>query len=318
MPKETSERVGVIGLGLLGRGIVVSVASSGQEVVACDRSAEALARAGEHLSEALGEMVRHGVLSESEAERARGRVRFTGSARDLADRTFVIESVVEDAASKASVFDELERILADEAVVASNTSAIPISTLQAGRRIPARFVGMHWGEPCHISRFNEIIRGDLTGDEAFERARCLAEACGKEPSLVRRDIRGFVTNRLMYAMLREAFHLLESGVADVETIDRSFRNDMGYWATFAGPFRFLDLTGVEAYLRVAEGLFAELSDDKAPPSWLREMVERGALGVESGEGFYKYTQDDAARWHRDWQRFTWDVRKLADRHPVER
>ena len=161
----------------------------------------------------------------------------------------------------------------------------------------------------------ELIKGERTSDAAFEAARVLALRLGKEPSLVQKDIRGFVTNRLFYAMLREALYLLENGVADAETIDRSFRNDMGWWATLAGPFRFLDLSGgAAAYALVAKDLFPQLCNETQLPETLKAMAESGATGVGNGRGFYEYSAREAREWERKWPDFTWDIKALADKH----
>ena len=197
----------------------------------------------------------HGWITRHQADENLSLLRVADHLDALNTCDFVIESIVEDIDHKAALFDELESLLPPETVIGTNTSALPITLIQQGRTHPGRFVGMHWGEPCHISRFQELVRGEQTTDVTFTLAKELSIACGKEPSLVQKDVRGFIANRLMYAMLREALHLLESGVADVETIDRSFRNDMGFWATIAGPFRWMDLTGIPAYASVMKDLF---------------------------------------------------------------
>ena len=149
---------------------------------------------------------------------------------------------------------------------------------------------------------------------AVKAATELGRRCGKEPSVLKKDIRGFITNRLMYAMLREAFYLLESGVADAETIDRSFRNDMGWWSTLAGPFRFMDLTGLPAYAAVMKDLFPELSCQQALPETMARLIAAGANGVFNGKGFYTYTPEESERWQTAWSEFSWDVRQLAQRY----
>jgi 3-hydroxybutyryl-CoA dehydrogenase len=232
----------------------------------------------------------------------------------LSGSQFVIESIVENFAHKAAVFDDLESILPAETVIGTNTSALPITLIQQGRTHPGRFVGMHWGEPCHISRFQELVRGEQTTDATFAIATELSIACGKEPSLVQKDVRGFIANRLMYAMFREALHLLESGVADVETIDRSFRNDMGFWATIAGPFRWMDLTGIEAYASVMKDLFPELANTKQLPDTMQRMLDSNANGVSNLKGFYEYDAESAQQWMSRWTEFTWQIRDLADHH----
>ena len=156
---------------------------------------------------------------------------------------FVIESVIEEMEAKVEIFDHLESLVAADTPIASNTSALPISHLQRGRKVPERFLGMHWAEPAHATRFLELIRGEHTSDATFQAAAQLAKAIGKEPSMVEQDVPAFIANRIGYAMFREALNILEMGVADVETIDRSVRNALGLWATICGPFRWMDLTG---------------------------------------------------------------------------
>lgn len=306
--------VGVVGLGLLGRGIAATLVGHGIPTVAYSRSPGTRQEAASHIQHCLEQMIAHGWLTQTQAKVNLAELQIVDDYKPMADCSVVIESVIEDAAVKAQVFDTLENLVQADAVIASNTSAIAISQLQQGRQQPGRFVGMHWGEPCHISRFLEIIRGKQTSDAAFARAMELAASCGKEPSLIRSDVPGFVTNRLMYAMMREALHLLESGVADVETIDRSFRNDIGFWATIAGPFRWMDLTGISAYARVMKDLFPELATTHELPKTMRQMVEQGAEGVSNRKGFYEYDEASAKQWMQRWTDFTWQIRALADEH----
>lgn len=307
------EPVGVVGLGLLGRGIAACLLGHGFRVVGYDRNAEVYPAVREHIDDSIRQLVEK---ADFPRERLQWRDRYVEAqaCEDLAPCRFVIESAVESLSDKRAIFAQLEAVLADDAVIASNTSAIPITLLQEGRAHPARFVGMHWGEPAHILRFLEIIRGEQTSDDTFERTATLAEHIGKEPSLVRRDVRGFVTNRLFYALLREAFHLLETGVADVETIDRSFRTDIGWWATIAGPFRWLDLTGLPPYAAVMEELLPQLCNSGEVPATLRKLIDEGARGVSNQRGFYPYTAEEAKRWEQTWVNFTWDIRALADKH----
>jgi 3-hydroxybutyryl-CoA dehydrogenase len=140
---------------------------------------------------------------------------------------------------------------------------------------------------------------------------------GKEPSLVRRDLRGFITNRLMYSMMREAIYLVENGYATIEDIDRACRNDMGYWITFAGLFRFMDLTGIPAYLTVMKDLFPELSNSTKAPHFIDELVTSGAKGVSNARGFYSYTKESAEKWEKLFIKFTYEIRKLAGKYPKD-
>jgi 3-hydroxybutyryl-CoA dehydrogenase len=163
-------------------------------------------------------------------------------------------------------------------------------------------------------RYLEVIPGRRTAPRTLRLTRLLGEICGKEPTFLRQDIQGFLSNRMMYAMLREACYLVESGIADVATVDRSFRNDMGWWALLAGPFRWMDLTGIPAYLAVMEGLLPKLSNTKVSPKLMRDMVASGALGIANAKGFYPYTKASARRWEKAWVEFTYDIRKLADKY----
>jgi 3-hydroxybutyryl-CoA dehydrogenase len=305
-----AETVGLVGLGLLGRGIAAALLGHGLRVIAYSREAELYPVAREHIPQALDEMARHGYSRAG--DNWQERYIEAGSFDELRDVDLVIESVTEELDAKREVFAALEAVVGPDVPICSNTSAIPISVLQQSTKHPQRFVGMHWGEPCHILRFMEIIRGAQTSDAAFDAARVLAERLGKEPSLVQKDVRGFVTNRLFYAMLREAFFLLESGVADAETIDRSFRNDMGWWATLAGPFRFMDLSGgAPAYALVAKDLFPQLCNETALP----ETLEKFAANRQS---FSEYSDVQSQDWQQKWHDFTWDVKALADKYlPLE-
>jgi 3-hydroxybutyryl-CoA dehydrogenase len=311
MPLET---IGVVGLGLLGRGISATLIANGFRTVAYDHSLDARANVRSHVRDALGEIVAHGWIAPHQADENLRLLRVVDHLDAFSTCDFVIESIVEDIDHKAALFDELESLLPPETVIGTNTSALPITLIQRGRIHPGRFVGMHWGEPCHISRFQELVRGEQTTDATLSLAKDLSIACGKEPSLVQKDVRGFIANRLMYAMLREALHLLESGVADVETIDRSFRNDMGFWATIAGPFRWMDLTGIPAYATVMKDLFPQLANTTQLPEAMQRMLDSNSNGVSNLKGFYEYDDESAEQWVKRWTQFTWQIRELADQH----
>ena len=211
----------------------------------------------------------------------------------LKDHEVVIESIIESVEEKKKVYRQLETVLSPTAIIGSNTSAIPVTVLQQGLQHPERLLGIHWAEPAHITRFMEVICGTASDLTYAHTMITLAEQWGKEPSLLRKDIRGFITNRIMYAMLREAFNLVENGYATVEDVDRSLRNDLGYWITFAGPFRFMDLTGIPAYLTVMKDLFPELDNTSKTPALMEKLVAEGAKGVSNARGFYPYTPETA-------------------------
>ena len=309
----SDEVIAVVGLGFLGRGIVASLLIHGHRVIAFDRSGETLALAERSISLAIEEAVEHGAAPRSVVAEWRGRCLLAASISELAPATFVIESITENAELKSRAFDEIEQVVADDVPVASNTSAIPISALQATRRRPERFLGMHWAEPAHATRFLELIRGEHTGDAAFARASRLAANCGKEASVINRDIPGFIANRLGYAVYREALHLLGEGIADAETIDRSFRNSIGLWATLCGPFRWMDLTGGPSlYAEAMSPVLPTLSSDQEISSPMEQLRSENARGIANGRGFYNYSAEAAEAWEGQYRRHAWRMKEIVD------
>lgn len=307
------ECVGVAGLGLLGRGIASCLLAHGLRVIGFDRSADVTAEARRAIAGTLEELQAHGSCADAVAESWEWRYIEARSLVEFADCDFVIESIVESAEAKAALFDQLETIIASNVPVASNTSALPISLLQRARKHPERFLGMHWAEPAHATRFLELIRGEHTADRAMQAALVLAKGLGKEPCVVERDIPGFIANRLAYAMYREACHLLATGVADAATIDTSFRNSVGLWASVCGPFRWMDLTGGPAlYARAMQGVLPTLSVRQDVPEPLATLEAEGHTGVHGGKGFFEYTPEQAAAWEEIYRQQVWRVRAAVD------
>ncbi len=306
--------VGLIGLGLMGQGIASCLLAYGFRVIAYNRTASRAKASIDHVSAALREMVKRGLRTPAQVRGWRDRYELAESVGKLAPCSFVVETVKEDVELKRRIYDELEAAVKAGTVISSNTSSIPITLLQEGRRRPERFIGMHWGEPVQVMRYLEIIPGQATAPRAVRLAREIGIACGKDPTVLNTDIRGFLSNRMMYAMLREAFHLVEHGIASLEDVDRSFRNDIGWWATIAGPFRWMDLTGIPAYGTVMEGLMPELCNDSEVPQLMKDVVGRGSLGISNCKGFYKYDKAGAAEWEKAWVDFTYDLRKLVEKY----
>jgi 3-hydroxybutyryl-CoA dehydrogenase len=319
-PRSTStlpSRVGVIGLGLMGQGITTCLLAHGYQVIGVDADRHRFDETTTHVRTGLAELKRQKLLPAASAEWKKKLV-YADSIKDLASCELVIECVREDLELKRSIFAELETVVSRKAIIASNTSSLPISLLQTGRVRPERYIGMHWGEPAQIMRYLEVIPGHQTSKATERAALKFGISCGKEPAVLKQDIRGFLSNRLMYAMLREACYLVEAGIADVKTVDQSFRNDIGWWALLAGPFRWMDLTGIPAYAAVMEGLLPELTNKTDVPPIMRKMVRKKAIGIANQKGFYSYTKASAEKWERDWVQFTYDMRQLAERYtPVE-
>lgn len=308
--------VAVVGLGLMGCSIVTCLLMAGHPVVALAPIPAdvptALPRIRHHLTDSLA----HG-LTNQPPEHWIANLTVSEDYADLRPCQLVLECTIENEAIKRRVYERIEEQVADDAVIASNTSAIPISHLQSFTRRPQRFIGLHWAEPSHVSRFLEVICGDHTDIAYAEFFYELSHHWGKEPTLVRKDIRGFITNRLMYAMYREAFNLVENGYATVEDVDRACRNNAGYWMTLVGVFRWMDLTGVPAYLNVMKDLWPTLSNRTDVPPLIQEIVDRGGRGVANADGFYEYTPEEARLWQETFERFSFEIRELALKYPAD-
>jgi len=295
-------------------GIATCLLAHGFKVIAYNRTASRAKASIAHVGSSLKEMVRRKLTKAARIRDWRERYQLVSGLGGLAPCGLIVETIKEDLDLKREIYGELEDVLSGRTIISSNTSSIPITLLQHGRKRPERFIGMHWGEPVQVMRYLEITPGKQTSPKTVRIAKLVGQACGKEPTLLNADIRGFLSNRMMYAMIREAFYLVEQGIASLEEVDRSFRNDMGWWATIAGPFRLMDLTGIPAYMAVMDGLLPELCNTTEVPKLMKDVVARGALGIANQDGFYAYDKARSAKWEKAWVDFTYDIRKLVERY----
>ncbi|HWA96594.1 MAG TPA: 3-hydroxyacyl-CoA dehydrogenase family protein [Terracidiphilus sp.] len=302
--------IGVIGLGRLGRGIVAALLGSGRKVIAFDTNPTAAEETRRFAAHALEEMKAQGCSHLQPNQDGTKLLSIAASLDEFAGCEFLIESVVESAAVKELLFDAVEGLVDPKTVIASNTSALPITGLQRERKNPERFVGMHWAEPAYATRFLEVIRGEQSADWAVEAALGLGTQAGKQPCLVKNDLPGFIVNRLGYALYREAAHLLELGVGDVETIDRAFRNAVGLWATLCGPFRWIDITGgVELYARAMTPVLPTLSNvDQVPANFAARM------GDSAEQSFYNYGEGEREQWQKLLHEHAWEMRRVMEHY----
>jgi 3-hydroxybutyryl-CoA dehydrogenase len=303
-------------MGLMGTSIAACILGAGHRLICIESDPEKLRSAHKRLSSTLKDAWENGLIL-ARPETLMKQLTLSDDYSDLAPAKIVFESTIEDLAVKRQVIAKIEDAVSRNALIGSNTSAIPVTDLQKGAQHPERILGLHWAEPANITRFMEIICGKDTSPENAQRAMRFARKLGKEPSLLCKDIRGFITNRIMYAMLREAFHLVESGFATVADVDRSLRNDYGYWITFAGPFRFMDLTGIPAYAAVMKDLLPDLNCSIEVPRLMKDVVRSGARGVSNTKGFYRYTPAQAKRWEKLFIEFSHEIRKLAGKYPED-
>ena len=280
-------QIAVIGSGTMGRGIAYLAALAGYETFLHDLDAAALETARTSIESTLRKGVEKGKVSEEDSRAALGRLQ-TVPDLELAVRTadLIIEAVPEDLQLKRDLFSQTDLFCSEEAILASNTSSISITSLASTVERRDRFVGLHFFNPPHAMKLVEIVRGERTSDETIAEVRAVVDAMGKQPILVR-DAPGFATSRLGVAIGLEAIRMLEDGVASAEDIDRAM--ELGYNHPM-GPLRLTDLVGLDVRLHIAEYLASKLGSRFEPPQLLRQMVKEGKLGKKTGQGFYPWDE----------------------------
>jgi 3-hydroxybutyryl-CoA dehydrogenase/5-formyl-3-hydroxy-2-methylpyridine 4-carboxylate dehydrogenase len=283
-------RAAVIGTGTMGPGIGAVLARAGVETALYDVSEEALARAGSAVSAA------ERVLEQLDAAQADGGVvRFERDlAAALAGADFVVEAVPEKLELKHEVFTAFERHVADDAILASNTSGIPITRIAEVCAHPERVVGMHWSNPPHLIPMIEVIPGERTVERAVDVTCDLVRRIGYHP-VVEKEVPGFVENRILYAILRECLDLLDRGIIDPAGLDLNVRWGIGYKLAVIGPMELLDMAGLDIYSAVGSYLNRDLSTSGEVSSSIRDRVAEGKLGMKTGSGIYDYTPEDIER-----------------------
>ncbi len=284
-----ADRVAVIGAGLMGSGIAQVAAAAGHDVKLQDTSADALERAVNGISASYRKFVSKEQMTAAEAEAARDRIStVTELAAAAADADVVIEAVFEKLEVKREIFGLLDRVCKPETLLGTNTSAIPVTSIAAATSRPEWVVGTHFFSPVPMMKLCELVRGYRTSDEALARARAFAEGVGKTCIVVHRDVSGFVTTRLIGALMVEAARLVESGVASAEDVDTACRLGFGH---AMGPLATMDLTGVDIMLHAGHNIREGTGDEKfRPPEVMERMVAAGDLGRKTGRGWYRYDE----------------------------
>ncbi|MEW2348909.1 MULTISPECIES: 3-hydroxyacyl-CoA dehydrogenase family protein [unclassified Streptomyces] len=281
-----AQKLVVVGAGLMGSGIAQVAAQAGWEVALRDVTDAALTRGTDAIKTSYDRFVSKGKLAAADAEAALARITTTTDLDVAAEAGIVVEAVFEKLDVKHEIFRALDGIVKDDTVLASNTSAIPITKIAAVTSRPERVVGTHFFSPVPMMALCELVRGYKTSDETLARAREFAESVGKTCIVVNRDVAGFVTTRLITALVVEAAKLEESGVASAEDIDLACKLGFGH---AMGPLATADLTGVDILLHAADNIYTESQDEKfAAPEQMRRMVDAGDIGRKSGQGFYEH------------------------------
>ncbi len=282
------EQVFVVGAGFMGAGIAQVAAQAGYRVHLMDIEPAVIDRALKDIRWSVEKLATKGILKES-PQQVLARISSEKDLASAAEVDWVIEAAVEEEELKRRIFQELDRVSRPDAILATNTSSIPITRLAASATRPERVLGLHFFGPVPLMRLVEVVKGEKTSPQVFERGVAFVQSLGKTPLRVQRDIPGFVMNRIFSAAFREALELVEQGIATPEDIDIGMR--LGYgWSV--GPFEIADLAGLDTVARVGRSMQALGAEHLAHRSDLIErMVAEGCLGRKTGKGFYKYSAD---------------------------
>ncbi|MGF1608350.1 MAG: 3-hydroxyacyl-CoA dehydrogenase NAD-binding domain-containing protein [Kiloniellales bacterium] len=285
------QKVAVIGLGTMGPGMVATLARAGLAVAATDLSAEQRDRASATIAAAGDVLDALGMPKQGAALAPR----ITADLADcIADAELVIENVPETLELKIEVLRSVAAGVDESCLIASDTSGIPISKLQAGLPAPGRVVGMHWSNPPHIIPIIEVVAGAETSPETVTRMVEIVRSLNLQPVVVKKDVPGFVENRILYAIMREAVDLVEQGVIEPEALDTCVSWGIGYKLAVVGPMALLDMAGLDIYQAVGSYLNKELCARPDVSAMITEHTARGELGMKSGRGLFSYRPDEIA------------------------
>ncbi len=286
-------KVVLAGAGTMGASLAQVYAQAGWDTVLYNRSERGLERAGKLIDINQDTLVAEGIISRGQAAETRDRILMTTDKAVFADACLVVESIAEDMGIKQEFWREISLLASEEALLATNTSGLKISEIAKAVHCPQRFMGQHWLNPPHLLPLCELIVGEKTGEGTVKTMRELILAMGKQPVVVK-DISGFIINRLQFALLREALHIVETGAAAYEDVDAAMKGGLGIRYAALGPFGVADFGGLDVFEHISSYLNEELSDTRECSPLLRDLVARGKLGVKSGSGFYDYSGEKAA------------------------
>lgn len=294
--EETATDVAIIGAGTMGRNIAVASAVGGQPVTLFDIDDAALTDAKSAIRSTVQTLADYGMADGADVSAICGRVTYVNDLETaVADAPLIIEAVTEDRETKAAVYEQIERHASSSATLATNTSSLSVTELAGSLTHPERFCGMHWFHPAHIVPVVEVVYGDHTTAETVDVATAFLETIGKDPVVVEQDIPGFIANRIQSAMAREAWALLEAGVASAEDIDRAVKGTFGFRLPILGVFEKGDHSGLDVHHTVLSELLEDIDRQTTPPSVLSDLVAEERLGVKTDSGVYDWSDVDLDR-----------------------
>lgn len=280
--------IGIVGAGSMGAGIANLAALNGFNVVLRDIEERYLEGALNRINQFMAKSIERGKMTEDQKKEILGRINTTTKLEDLKEVDVVIEAVIEDLALKKEVFSQLDQIVREDVILATNTSSMSITEIAAATSRPERVAGMHFFNPAQLMKLVEVVRGFETSDKTVSTLKALSEQLRKEVVEVKKDTPGFIVNRIMVPQFIEAIRLLEEGVASAEDIDKAVKFGLNYPM---GPFELQDYAGVDIGYYVMEYFSNEFNDSRfAPPLLMKQMMRAGRFGKKSGAGFYNYEE----------------------------
>lgn len=284
--------IAVIGAGLMGHGIALTFARAGYQVAITDPIEEARVSVLDRMSQSMALMGMH----PDDIDKALTCINVHEDLRNCVNNAQIIfEAVPEKMALKQKIFAEIEQYVSDACILASNTSVMPITEIMSKLKHPERALGTHWWNPPHMIPLVEVVQTKWTKDELAEATFALLQDVGKTPVMVKKDVPGFIGNRLQHALWREAISLVEKGICDASAVDTVIKSSFGRRLAVLGPLENADLVGTDLTLDIHENVLFDLEHKQGPSDYLLELVKAEKLGMKSGEGFYQWSDEEAQR-----------------------
>lgn len=293
--KENIKNIVIAGAGIMGASFAQIFARYGYIVVIYDNSEKSIENGKKQIELNQSEWVESEEVTADESNNIKANISFTTDMNCFENADFVLEAIIEKMDIKKEFWEQVSNIAPENIVLASNTSGLSITEIATAVKNPQRFCGMHWVNPPHIVPLVEIISGEKTDEETPQIVWNIAKSLHRKPVMVKKDAKGFVLNRLQYAVLREALYIVENGIASMEDVDNVMKYGLGMRYAAIGPFETVDLGGLDTFRIIGEYLFRDLSDEKEVPKLLVSRYDEGAYGIKTGKGFYEYPDDAADR-----------------------
>lgn len=289
MKLEAIEKMVIAGAGIMGASIAQILVQNGYSVVLYDIEERFLEKGRELIDINQQTLIAAGDFTPEQSRKNMSHIFFTCDKTCFSGADFVIEAIVENMEAKHGFWSEVSQLAPPDAILTSNTSGLSLTEIAKAVRNPERFAGMHWVNPPHLVPLIEVIKGEKTSEETAQLVYYLSLRIGKKPVMVNKDAAGFILNRIQFAVLREAMHIVDSGIASLEDVDNVFKYGMGMRYACLGPFEIADLGGLDIFYKISGYLFKELNSSGEVSRLLEDAYNSGNFGVKSGKGFYDYS-----------------------------